>query len=92
MAIVQVTIIPVGTGTPSMSSEVSEALKPLQDDKDMTYQLNSIGTIVEGDLGKILDTLKRMHEAEFEKGVDRVQSVLIIDDRRDKSPSMTISL
>ncbi len=92
MAIVQVSIIPVGTGKPSMSEEVSEALKPLQTEKDVTYQLNSIGTIMEGDLDKILDTVKSMHEAEFRKGVDRVHSILIIDERRDKPSSMSINL
>ena len=91
MAIVQVTIIPVGTGTPSMSTDVSEALRPLQDEKELTYQLNSIGTLIEGDLDRILETVKRMHEAEFRKGVDRIQSVLIIDDRRDRPSSMSIN-
>jgi len=92
MAIVQVSVLPVGTCTPSISTEVSEALKPLQEEKDITYQLNSMGTLIEGDLSMILDVIQRMHENGFNDDVQRVQTIIMIDDRRDKPSEMTIPL
>jgi len=84
MAIVQVSVIPIGTATPFIGSEVSQALKPLQEEKDVKYQLNSMGTLMEGDLGQVMEIVKRIHEGGFTEGVRRVQTIIIIDDRRDK--------
>ncbi len=92
MAIVQVSVLPVGTATPSISTEVNEALKPLQEEKDIKYQLNSMGTLIEGDLGNVMDVIRRMHDGGFNEGVQRVQTIIMIDDRRDKPSNMAIPL
>jgi uncharacterized protein (TIGR00106 family) len=87
MAIVEISVIPLGTKTPSVSKYVAEALKVLEKE-DIKYELTSMGTIVEGDLDKILDLVKKMHETIFDKEVQRVVTIIKINDRRDKPLSM----
>jgi uncharacterized protein (TIGR00106 family) len=87
MAVVEISVIPLGTKTPSVSKYVAEALKVLEKE-GMKYELTSMGTIVEGDLNKILDLVKKMHETVFDKEVQRVVTIIKIDDRRDKPLSM----
>ncbi|KXA91583.1 hypothetical protein AKJ57_00790 [candidate division MSBL1 archaeon SCGC-AAA259A05] len=87
MVVVEVTIIPIGTGGPSLSKYISKALEKLED-ADVKYELTSSGTIIEGDLDEVLEVAKRMHENVFDQEISRVVTYLQIDDRRDKS--MTI--
>lgn len=88
MAVAEITIIPSGTGTSSVSTYVAKVLKVLQQEEDVKYQVTSMGTIVEGDLDRILLLAKKMHEAAFDESVRRVATLLKIDDRRDKPLSM----
>ena len=43
---------------------------------------------IEGELGEILRVARKMHEAVFGEGVMRVETIIKIDDRRDKALSM----
>jgi len=54
MAIAEVSIIPLGTSTPSVSKYVARAVSVLRQEKDVKYELTSMGTIIEGDLEKII--------------------------------------
>jgi len=83
MAIIEISVIPLGTKTPSVSKYVAEALKILEREKDIKYELTSMGTIIEGDLRKVLNLAKKMHEAVFDKEILRVVTIIKIDDRRD---------
>lgn len=83
MAIVEVSIVPLGTATPSVSQYVAGAIGVLQKEKDVKYELTSMGTIIEGDLDHILEVIRRMHEIPFDKGAKRVLTTVKIDDRRD---------
>ena len=89
MAIAEVSIIPLGTGTPSVSKYVARAVSVLRQEKDVKYELTSMGTIIEGDLEKILKVVKKMHQATFDEGVMRVVTTIKIDDRRDKPSTMS---
>lgn len=88
MAIVEVTIAPLGTATTSISSYVADCHRILMEEKGLKYQLTPMGTIIEGDLALILETIKAMHEVPFEKGAMRVSTAIKIDDRRDKTGTM----
>lgn len=88
MAIVQVSIVPLGTKTTSISHYVARALKVLQRQKSVKYRLTPMGTVLEGDLDKILGLVRKMHESVFEDGVQRVVTIVNIDDRRDKRATM----
>lgn len=89
MAIMKISGIPLGTKIPSVSKHVAEALKILEKERGIKYELTSMGTIVEGDLEKLLSLAKRMHEAVFkDKEILRVVTIIKIDDRRDKPLSI----
>jgi uncharacterized protein (TIGR00106 family) len=83
MAVVFVSITPLGTGTPSVSRYVAGVEKLLRGTK-LTNQLTAMGTIIEGDLDEILAVVRKMHEHPFTEGAVRVSTLVKIDDRRDK--------
>jgi uncharacterized protein (TIGR00106 family) len=89
MALVEVSVIPVGTPTPSVSQYIARAVKVLEGEKDIKYELTAMGTIIEGDLEQVLTLVRKMHEAVFNAGVMRVVTTIKIDDRRDKASSMS---
>ena len=84
MVIAEVSIIPMGTKTPSASAYVAKAIKSLMQQKNVKYQLTAMGTLLEGELSQVLDAAKRMHESVFSGEVKRVVTRITIDDRRDK--------
>ncbi len=83
MAVVFVTITPLGTGTPSVSKYVAGVERVLRD-SGLTHELTAMGTIIEGDLDRILAVIRKMHESPFGQGAVRVSTLVKIDDRRDK--------
>ena len=83
MAVVFLTIAPLGTGTPSLSRYVAGVERILRA-TTLKHQLTAMGTIIEGDLDEILSVVRRMHEHPFTQGAVRVSTSLRIDDRRDK--------
>lgn len=83
MAVVFVTIAPLGTATPSLSTYVAGVERILAD-SGLKHQLTAMGTLIEGDLDAILDVIRRMHESPFAQGAVRVSTLIKIDDRRDK--------
>ena len=88
MAIAEVSVVPLGTETPSVSKYVARAVKILQQEKDVKYEITPMGTIIEGDLDKILVVVRKMHEGTFGEGVARVLTTVKIDDRRDRAQGM----
>ncbi len=83
MAVVFVTIAPLGTATPSVSSYVAGVERILRA-TSLKHQLTAMGTIIEGDLDEILAVIRKMHEHPFTQGAVRVSTLVKIDDRRDK--------
>ena len=89
MAMVEVSVVPVGTGTPSVSKYVAKAVQILQAEKDIKYELTAMGTIIEGDLERLLSLVSRMHQSALDAGAMRVVTTVKIDERRDKPSSMS---
>ncbi|HUL60172.1 MAG TPA: MTH1187 family thiamine-binding protein [Anaeromyxobacteraceae bacterium] len=87
MAVVFLTITPLGTGTPSVSRYVAGVERILRATA-LKHQLTAMGTIIEGDLDEILAVVRRMHEHPFTEGAVRVSTLVKIDDRRDKEHSI----
>lgn len=86
MAVVDVSIVPLGTGNTSLSPYVAACEKVLREhSEDLKHELTAMGTIIEGDLDKILALIRRLHEVPFSHGAMRVSTTIRIDDRRDKS-------
>lgn len=83
MAVVEVSITPLGTGSPGVSRYVAGSLQVLRA-SSLKYQLTPMGTIIEGEIDDILDVIRRMHEVPFGSGAQRVSTLIRIDDRRDR--------
>lgn len=92
MALIEVGVIPLGTETPSVSKYVAGAVKVLQDAKDIKYELTAMGTIIEGDLARLLSLAEKMHQSVFAAGAMRVVTTIKIDERRDEVASMKSKL
>lgn len=84
MAVVDVTIVPVGTASASLSEYVAGCVEVLQGAQGITFQLTPMATVIEGELGRVLEVIALMHEQPFLKGAARVVTTIRIDDRRDK--------
>ena len=89
MVIAEVSVIPIGTKTPSVSKYVAKAIKILTQEKEVKYQLTAMGTLVEGELDAVLGAVKKMHERTFDEEVKRVVTTIRIDDRRDKASTIS---
>jgi uncharacterized protein (TIGR00106 family) len=87
MAIAEVSIVPLGTGTVSVSEYVAGAVEELQK-TGLSYRLTPMGTIIEGDIDAVLSAIRKMHETPFSKGVQRVYTTIKLDDRRDRPVQM----
>jgi uncharacterized protein (TIGR00106 family) len=77
-------VVPVGVGT-SLSKFVRESVKELDQFPGIRVLHTPMSSIIEADnLDQIFAVTKRVHEKMFEVGVQRVSTLLRIDDRRDK--------
>lgn len=88
MPIAEVTVVPLGTGDTSLSNYVADCQKVLEQEEEIDYQLTPMGTVIEGELDKIFEVVKKLHQVPFDSGALRVSTSLKIDDRRDKTASM----
>jgi uncharacterized protein (TIGR00106 family) len=83
------TIAPVGIKSTSIGSYVATAIAEMNKVKGLRCEITPMGTIMEADyLEPIFEAVKVAHEAIVAKGIMRVESTLIMDDRRDKTRTM----
>jgi len=87
MAILAISVVPIGTKDTSLSSYVADCIRVLKKGR-VHYELTSMGTNIEGDLKDLMKIALKMHETPFKKGARRVLTTLKIDDRRDKKGTL----
>jgi uncharacterized protein (TIGR00106 family) len=87
MAILEISVVPIGMKGSSLSPYVADCIRVLQKEK-VHFEMTAMGTNVEGDLKKLLKIAAKMHEVPFRKGAPRVVTTLKIDDRRDKKGTL----
>ncbi len=87
MAIAAVSISPVGVGV-SVSRYVTAALRVVRTQDRVRYRLDPMFTTLEGDIADIFELVRRMQDAVFEAGAQRVGTVIKLDDRRDRDVRM----
>ena len=81
----EVSIFPVGEGA-SLSTWVSRCLKII-DDSGLSYQLNPMGTVIEGDYDEVMAVIRECHMAVLED-TERVSTHIKIDDRKGAEDAM----
>jgi uncharacterized protein (TIGR00106 family) len=89
MAIIAISVAPAGIDDIGMSGYVAKALKVLQGDGRVKYEIGPMFTSIEGELNICMEVAMKMHEAIFDAGANRVGTVIKIDDRRDVKASMS---
>lgn len=83
------TVIPVGQESTSLGSNVAEAISAINKVDGLSCEVTPMGTVLEAEkLETIFEAVKAAHEALVDKGIARVESTLMIDDRRDKPRTM----
>lgn len=87
MAIMQIIIMPRVPEGVSISPFVADIHKYLQAQK-VPHQLHDMGTLIEGKTSALLALARKLHEIPFQKGAQRVYTIMHIDDRRDKKVSL----
>jgi uncharacterized protein (TIGR00106 family) len=83
MAIMEISVTPLGLGHPSVGDHIAQVLKYLRQ-QNIPHQLTDMGTLVHGDASRLLAVAQALHELPFATGVKRVVTHITIDDRRDK--------
>lgn len=85
--IVEVSVVPIGTGETSVSAYVRAAVQVIEEN-GLEYEVNSMGTCVQGEWDEVFSTLKAVHDQLAKMGCNRIVTTVKIDDRRDKFGSM----
>ncbi|NJE02911.1 MTH1187 family thiamine-binding protein [Thermococcus sp. MV11] len=83
MAVAELCIFPLGTGSPSVGEYLKPVLKVIEE-SGLKYRLCPMGTVVEGPVEEILELVRLCHVAILKAGAKRVVISLRIDDRTDK--------
>ncbi len=87
MAIVDISIVPIGTKNTSVSEFVRKSIKLIKK-SGLKYQVGAMGTTIEGDLSDIFELILQIHKAQIKMGAKRLLTTVKIDDRRDKKQSI----
>jgi uncharacterized protein (TIGR00106 family) len=83
MALMEISVVPLGTGQPGVGDYVADIIRYLKNN-DLPYTLTDMGTVLEGEIDQLLAVARVLHELPFQKNVRRVVTHITIDDRRDK--------
>ena len=83
MAIMEISVVPLGLGHPSVGDYIAEVVRYLESE-NIPYELTDMGTLVHGVPATLLRVAQALHELPFKRGVQRVMTHISIDDRRDK--------
>ncbi|MEJ2672840.1 MAG: MTH1187 family thiamine-binding protein [Deltaproteobacteria bacterium] len=83
MAIMEISVVPLGLGDPSVGNFIAQVVRYLQTE-GIPHELTDMGTVIHGHAARLLKVAQVLHELPFERGVQRVITHITIDDRRDK--------
>ncbi len=85
----EISVYPMATRTTSASFYIAKAIESIQNIRNLRYEINSMGTVLESDsIDIIYEASKKMMETVHNLGIDRVEVVIKVDSRRDKQVKM----
>ncbi len=87
MALAEISVIPLGTPSPSVGDWIADSIRVLEK-AGVKYEVGPMGTLIEGKPTDVLRMAARMHESAFKRGIERVVTTVTIDDRRDKEVTL----
>ncbi|MCC7201706.1 MAG: MTH1187 family thiamine-binding protein [Nitrospirae bacterium] len=83
MALLDISVVPVGTPSPSIGDYIAEVVRTCSKAK-VKYRLTDMGTIIEGRPADLFRIALKLHETPFKKGIKRVITSITVDDRMDR--------
>ena len=89
MATADLTVLALGRQQLSASEYIAEIQRRLRGQERVRFRMHAMGTSLEGATEDILAVVGELHSVPFEQGVQRVYTVLKLDERRDR-PSQTL--
>ncbi len=90
--VVEFSVIPVGTGSPSVSEYVKFAHNILKS-KNFKIKPNSMGTVIEGEIEDIFNAILEINKHLSEEiGIKRVVTTIKVDYRVDKQVTIESKL
>ena len=89
MATADLTVLALGRAGGSASEYIAEIQRRLAAQDRVGYRMHAMGTSLEGTTEDILAVVGELHSVPFDQGVQRVYTVLKLDERRDR-PRQTL--
>ena len=89
MATADLTVLALGRQQLSASEYIAEIQRRLRKQDRVRFKMHAMGTSLEGTTEDILAVVGELHAVPFEQGVQRVYTVLKLDERRDR-PRQTL--
>src|SRR5215213_1982091 len=89
MATADLTVLALGRKELSASEYIAEIQRRLRKQQRVRFHMHAMGTSLEGTTEDILAVVGELHSVPFEQGVQRVYTVLKLDERRDR-PRQTL--
>jgi uncharacterized protein (TIGR00106 family) len=89
MATADLTVLALGRQELSATEYIAEIQRRLRNQRRVRYKMHAMGTSLEGTTEDILAVVGELHAVPFEQGVQRVYTVLKLDERRDR-PRQTL--
>ena len=89
MSTADLTVLALGREELSASEYIAEIQRRLRKQERVRFQMHAMGTSLEGTTEDILAVVGELHAVPFEQGVQRVYTVLKLDERRDH-PDQTL--
>jgi uncharacterized protein (TIGR00106 family) len=89
MATADLTVLALGRQELSASEYIAEIQRRLRKQDRVRFQMHAMGTSLEGTTEDILAVVGELHAGPFEQGVQRVYTVVKLDERRDR-PRQTL--
>jgi uncharacterized protein (TIGR00106 family) len=89
MSTADLTVLALGRQELSASEYIAEIQRRLRKQERVRFQMHAMGTSLEGTTEDILAVVGELHAVPFEQGVQRVYTVLKLDERRDR-PGQTL--
>jgi uncharacterized protein (TIGR00106 family) len=89
MATADLTVLALGREELSASEYIAEIQRRLRKQDRVRFHMHAMGTSLEGTTEDILAVVGELHAVPFDQGVQRVYTVLKLDERRDR-PRQTL--
>jgi uncharacterized protein (TIGR00106 family) len=81
----EISVIPIGTGGPSVGKLVADALHALAAHPSVRHELGAMGTTLTGELNDVLLACGAMSSAVLAAGAPRCYTIIKLDHRPDKA-------